>query len=152
MRHTTQRLTAPESGLHEGSIDLVVPFTTPEMTRAAIDAAARMGAGLNAALRLVKIQIVPVPLDLCQSPVAMDFLKEQLSALRPDVPAARELRFTRDFEEGLNGMLKKDSLVVLATRRRFWKTRTERLADWLRKRGYRVVLIDHKTNREITNA
>jgi hypothetical protein len=143
---TNQKFAVVESTPHQGSIDLVVPFTTPELTRAALDAANRMGTGLNAALRLIKIQIVPVQLDLCQSPVGINFLKEQLSTLRPDLPAARELRFARDFKEGLESALTPDSLVVLATLSRPWRTRQEQLAASLRRDGFRVVLVPTGTN------
>src|SRR5579863_5305670 len=90
-----------ERELHTAELDLVVPFTTPELTRAALDAADRMGAGLNAALRLVKVQVVPFPLDLNQSPVYVDFLKTQLAQFESALPASGEIRLARDFEAGL---------------------------------------------------
>src|SRR5580700_6211588 len=83
---------------HQAELDLVVPFTTPELTRAALDAANRMGAGLNATLRLVKVQVVPFPLDLEQSPVYIDFLKEQLAQFHSDLPVEGEIRLAREFE------------------------------------------------------
>jgi len=122
-------------------LDLVVPFTTPELTRAALDAAGRMGAGLNATLRLVKIQVVPFPLELDQSPVYIDFLKDQLAHLRSDLPVAREIRLTRDFEDGLAGVLGGDSVVILAAPKRPWTTRNERLASALRRAGHKVILV-----------
>jgi len=51
----------------------VVPFTTPELTRVALDAANQMGSGLRAAVRLIRIQIVPFPMELDQSPVTSNF-------------------------------------------------------------------------------
>lgn len=126
---------------HAAELDLVVPFTTPELTRAALDAASRMGAGLNATLRLVKIQVVPFPLELNQSPVYIEFLKDQLAHLRSDLPVAREIRLTRDFEDGLAGVLGGDSVVILAIRRRPWTTRNERLASALRRAGHKVILV-----------
>lgn len=126
-------------------LDLVVPFTTPELTRAALDAANRMGAGLNASLRLVKVQVVPFPLDLGQSPVYVDFLKKQLEQFESALPAAGEVRLARDFEEGLEGTLDPGSVVVLATRKRPWRTRTERLAASLRKVGHKVVMVCGET-------
>jgi hypothetical protein len=126
---------------HEAEIDLVVPFTTPELTRAALDAANRMGGGLNATLRLVKVQVVPFPLDLDQSPVYIDFLKDQLTHFQSELPVAGEIRFAREFEDGLLGTLGRDSVVILATPKRPWRTRTERLAASLRRAGHKVVLV-----------
>jgi hypothetical protein len=140
--------TGVEQSPRTTELDLVVPYTTPELTRVALDAANRMGAGLNAALRLIKVQVVPFPLDLDQSPVYIDFLKQQLSEFKTELPAAGEIRLARDFEEGLAGTLGRDSVVILATPKRLWRTRTERLAASLRRRGHKVVLV----SREAKNA
>ncbi len=129
---------------HQAELDLVVPYINPELTRAALDAADKMGAGLNAAIRLVKVQLVPYPMELSQSPVYLEFLKEQLSQFRPELPTAGEIRLAREFETGLSGTLTHDSVVILATRKRPWRTRTERLAASLRHAGYNVILIEAK--------
>jgi hypothetical protein len=50
------------------------------------------------------------------------------------------LCFARDAREGLLHTLAKDSVIVIASRRRWWKSREERLAIWLRQRGWSVVL------------
>jgi hypothetical protein len=128
---------APQSA----ELDLVIPFTTPGLTRAAISAANRMGAGLNAALRLVRVQVVPFELDLSRPPVFIDFLKEQLTGFESSLPIAGEVRLARDFEDGLKGTLGPDSVVILATKRRPWRTSTQRLSRSLRRSGYRTVLV-----------
>jgi hypothetical protein len=159
VRHQTERqsgfsvvTTSVEQSPRAAELDLVVPFTTPELTRVALDAADRMGAGLNAGVRLIKVQVVPFPLDLNQSPVYIDFLKQQLSELKSKLPAAGEIRLARDFEEGLEGTLGRDSVVILATPRRLWKTRTERMAASLRRRGHKVVLVSPTDKQEAKNA
>jgi hypothetical protein len=125
----------------QATLDLVIPFTTPELTVAALNAADRLGAGLHAGIRLLKIQVVPYPLDLKQSPVPLDFLKDQLGRFASALPMKREIRFAREFEPGLRGALNEHSLVVLATRKRPWRTRTERLAAELRRDGYNAVIV-----------
>lgn len=130
---------------HASELDLVVPFTTPELTRIAVDAANGMGTGLNANLRLVKVQVVPFPLDLDQSPVYIDFLKEQMSHFQSALPVAGEIRLAREFEAGLEGTLGSESVVILATPRRPWTTHNERLAAKLRRAGHKVVLVYPKT-------
>ena len=133
-----------EQAQHEAELDLVVPFTTPELTRAALDAANRMGGGLNATLRLVKVQVVPYPLDLGQSPVYIDFLKEQLAQFHSDLPVTGEIRLAREFEAGLLGSLGRDSVVILATPKRPWRTRNQRLAATLRRAGHKVILMNEE--------
>ncbi len=130
-----------EHQLHAAELDLVVPITTPDLTRVALDAANRLGAGLNATLRLVKVQVVPFPLDLNQPPVYIEFLKDQMARFRSDLPVAGEIRLAREFDSGLLGTLGRESLVILAAPRRPWRTRNERLAASLRHAGHKVVVI-----------
>ncbi|HEX4133560.1 MAG TPA: hypothetical protein VHY84_02980 [Bryobacteraceae bacterium] len=136
-----------EQERHQAELDLVVPFTTPDLTRSALNAADRMGGELNASLRLVKVQVVPYPLQIDQPPVYLEFLKNQLAQFRSELPMTNEVRLSRESEAGLLGALKRDSIVVLATRRRPWRTRNERLAAKLRRAGHKVVLIYEKANK-----
>ena len=126
---------------HEAELDLVVPFTTPELTRTALEAANRMGPGLNATLRLIKVQVVPFPLDLNQSPVYIEFPKDQMAQFQSDLPVAGEIRLAREFEAGLLGTLGRESVVILATPKRPWRTHNERLAATLRRTGHKVILV-----------
>jgi hypothetical protein len=145
----TQRFAEPGiEQLAPARLELVVPFTDPDLTRAALAAADSMGTQLHAAIRLVRIQIVPFPMELNQSPVALDFLREQLLHLRSTLPVLPEIRLAREFEPALLGALHRDSVVVLASKTRPWRTRTEKLAAVLQQAGHKVVLvpyIPHKT-------
>ncbi len=143
--HKQSAFTIVEQTKPAAELDLVVPFTTPELTRAALDVANRMGAGLDAALRLVKVQVVPFPLELNQSPACIDFLKKQLQQFESKLPASGEIRLARDFLAGLEGALDADSIVILATRRRPWRTSTERLAASLHRVGHKVVMVSRET-------
>jgi hypothetical protein len=122
------------------TLDLVVPVTNPDLTRAALAAANRMGVGLNATLRLIKIQVVPFPMDINQSPVYLDFLRSQLARYECELPVAAEIRLARELEPALIGTLTPNSIVILATGKRLWRTRNERLAAHLRREGYKVVM------------
>jgi hypothetical protein len=134
------------SGVAE--LDLVVPFTTPHLTRVALEAAGRMGVGLDAAVRLIKVQVVPIQLNPEQSPVYLDFLKTQLEQFQSTLPMTGEIRLARDFEPGLSGALRQGSVVILATKKRPWRTRTERLARSLRRSGHKVIVVSE----EVKNA
>lgn len=137
--HTGSEWTGKSAG--ESRLDLVVPFTTSPLTQVALDAANRMGAGLNASIRLVKVQVVPFPMDLCQSPVALDFIREQLRHFRSELPVRAEIRLARDMSDGLKGTLTPATVVVLGFRKRPWITTPERLAVSLRRAGHHVVLV-----------
>jgi hypothetical protein len=127
--------------IQQEELDLVVPFTTPDLTRAALHAASQMGAGLGAAVRLVKIQCVPYPLDLNQSPVYVEFLRQQLKSFHAALPLTGEVCLAREFEQGLEGTLHANSVVVLSSRKRPWRTRNERLAANLQRNGRKVILL-----------
>jgi hypothetical protein len=135
----------------QARLDLVVPFTTPRLTQAALNAANRLGAGLNAEIRLLRVQVVPFPLDLKHSPVPVDFLRRQLRTFSSALPTRGEIRLARESEAGLVSALKKNSLVILASPRRPWRTRTERLALKLRRAGYTVVMVSNKDGAEREN-
>jgi hypothetical protein len=125
-------------------LDIVVPFTTRPLTRAALSAAGRLSAGLLPLIRVVRAQVVPFPLELEAAPVSTAILRQQFAPLAGEFGAHLEICFSRDARQGLLHLLKKDSVILIAARRRFWrswwKSREERLANWLSERGYFVVL------------
>ena len=125
----------------QAELDIVIPFTTPDLTRAAVHAAGELSHGLQARIRLVKVQVVPFPADLDQPSAVLEFFKEQLLHFESPLPIRIEIRLARDLEPALCQALNSDSLVLLATRRRPWKTRTERLAASLEKHGHHVLLV-----------
>jgi hypothetical protein len=133
-----------ESALVEESspapLDLVVPVTTPELTRASIKAAEHLAAGLKARIHLLRIQIVPYPLDIASPPVPVDFIREQMDHYVSALPLERELKLARDFDSALLNALDKGSVVMLSAKKRPWRTRNERLADSLRRAGHPVIL------------
>jgi hypothetical protein len=142
----TQRFAEPSIELAPARLELVVPFINPELTRAALAAADTMGTQLHAAIRLVRIQIVPFPMELNESPVALDFLREQLPHFRSTLPVQPEIRLARGFEPALLGALRRDSVVILASKKRPWRTRSEKLAAVLQQAGHNVVLVPYIPN------
>jgi len=147
MRHQTYgAMSLGQTTTQQVELDLVVPFTTPDLTRAALKAAGQMGAGLGASVRLVKVQCVPYPLDLNQSPVHLDFLQEQMSSFRSTLPLTEEILLAREFEQGLEDTLHENSVVVLSFRKRPWRTRNERLAANLQRHGRKVIILSEGSN------
>lgn len=125
-------------------LDIVVPFTTRPLTRAALSAAGRLSAGLLPLIRMVRTQIVPFPLQLEAAPVSTAVLRQQLEPLAREFGAHLEICFTRDPHDGLLHILSRDSVILIAARRRpwsrWWPSREQRLATWLLRRGYSVIL------------
>jgi hypothetical protein len=150
MKQQTLRTDA-EPNRQTAELDLVVPFTTPELTRTALQAAERLGAGLNGAIRLLKVQVVPFPMQ--QSPVHLGFLKKQLALFQSALPLSAHIVLGREYEPDLMRALRPDSIVILASKKRLWRTHTESMAAKLRHSGHRVVLVyTDKEAKEKNNA
>src|SRR5271166_3571034 len=96
------------------ALDIVVPFTTRHLTRAALTAAGRLSVGLQPLIRMVRTQIVPFPLQLESAPVSTAVLRQQFVPLAEEFGAHLHICFTRDNREGLLHTLTKDTVVVIA--------------------------------------
>ena len=138
------KIVAPQTPLQirtsASGLDIVVPFTTRLLTRAALSAAQRLSAGLLPLIRMVRTQVVPFPLQLDSAPVSTAVLRKELVPLAGEFGAQVQFLFARDSRKGLLHCVAQNSVVVIATRKRWWKTREERLASWLSAQGCRVVL------------
>jgi len=134
-------------------LDIVVPITTGPLTRAALTAAGRLSAGLLPLIRMVHTQIVPFPLQLESAPISPSVIRQQFTPLAEEFGAHLQICLARDVRESLRHILAKDSPILLATRRRWWQPRwwkssEERLAEWLRKNGFTVVVNYVEENQE----
>jgi hypothetical protein len=125
----------------DSALDLVVPFTSVALTRVAMEYASGMGAELTAAIRLIKIQLVPYPMELNQPPVFLHFLEDQLEQFRSALPFKTEILLARDFAPCLLAALRRNSITVIGFRKRHWRTFNERLAARLQRAGHNVVLV-----------
>lgn len=143
MRNQTGETTSGPT-VEVAELDLVTPFTTPELTRAAIAVAEQLGSDLHAAIRLIKLQVVPYAVE--SSTVALSFLETQMGAFRSTLPLHPQIIFTRNSEADLLRALHTDSIVILASKSRPWPTLIERTARKLRRAGHRVVLVHTKGN------
>ncbi len=137
-----ERCTPPE--ITTGVLWLVVPYTTPELTRAALRHAS-VCSDLNVHISLIDVQVVPFPCPLDQPPVNKEYSRRRLRELSSEIglPGGVGVVYTRDWLEGFRRMLEPKSLVVLATRKRWWPwpTREEKLAGALTKAGHQVMLL-----------
>jgi hypothetical protein len=125
-----------------GDLGVVVPYTTPELTRAALSQAI-VCSDLNVHISLVDVQVVPFPCPLDQPPIDNGYSHRRLQNLLKDtgLPAQAAVLYTRDWLEGFRKLLDPKSLVIVASKKRFWKTREEKLARALSKAGHHVMLL-----------
>jgi hypothetical protein len=124
-------------------LQLVIPYTTPELTRAALKSAAMFTHDLKATVRLIGVHVVPYPCPLDHPDVANEHLKTKLAAVAQvsALPVRAEVVYGRDRQEAFRHVLKPGSLVLLATNKHWWRTAQERLARSLSRAGHSVALL-----------
>ncbi len=137
------RLRTGNHSEHAGRLQVIIPYTTPKLTRAALAAAAGMARGLHIETILLAVHIVPYPLPLHYPDVPLARLREQLEAFvsASGMSCGVRLVLARDREQALRQMLRGRALVVVATRKRWWRTREERMARGLSRAGHGVALV-----------
>jgi hypothetical protein len=130
--------TAGQTGL----LDVVVPYTTPRLTRLALREAEELALKLPSRIRVMRMLAVPFPLDLRNPPVALDTIREQTRQVARGIAAAEIVLFpTRDPEKTLLKILRLASIVVIASKRRWWRTAQDRLQKICEKQGHQVALV-----------
>jgi hypothetical protein len=125
-----------------GVLDIVVPYTTPRLTRLALREAQELALKLPSRIRVLRMLAVPFPLDLRYPPFSLDTLREQTRQVARGIAAAEMVLFlTRDPEQSLLKTLRPGSIVVVASKKRWWRTAQERLQRLCERNGHQVALI-----------
>ena len=109
---------------------MCVPYTTSVLTRAALSAVVALTRNLGAHVSLVAVQVVPFPLPLDRPAISPSFFEQELKAVVRDieVPVDTQVVIARDRELAFDRAIAPGSLVVLATRKRWWPTPQVKLA------------------------
>jgi len=127
----------------DGELEVVVPYTGPSTTAAALERAAALTAGLNARVLLIAVHTLPYPQPFVCPTLVHAHLVEQLTELasRSTLPVQPQVVLSRDRDEGFRYALKPASTVLVATERHFWRTQEEKLARSLAHDGHKVALL-----------
>jgi hypothetical protein len=86
--------------------------------------------------------VIPYPLELKSPQVPVQFAEQQLLAMAGEQPVETSIRIylCRDLTATIRQVLKRDSVVIVGGRKRWWPTREHGLATVLRRDGHRVIL------------
>lgn len=124
-------------------MEIVVPYTGPSSTAAALERAPVLTAGLNARVLLIAVHALPYPLPFECPAMVHAHLVEQLVDLasRCPLPVSPQVVLARDVQEGFRYALKPASTVLVGTARHFWRTGEEKLARSLAREGHKVALV-----------
>jgi hypothetical protein len=120
----------------------VIPYTEWPLGLTALQRAAVLAAKLPTTVRLIAVHTIPYPMQFgCPSAVharlveqLVDLASQSPLTVQPQVVLARSLR------EGFRSAMPPNSVVLLASRRRPWKTAEERLANAFIEEGHEVGL------------
>jgi hypothetical protein len=136
----TERRTPP--AIRTGVLWVVIPYTTLELTKAALRHAA-VCTDLEVHVCLVDIQTVPFPAPVDDPPVNREFSERRLEDLLrgSGLRGKAALVYTRDWLESFRKVLEPNSLIILATKKRWWPTREVKLARALQNAGHHVMLL-----------
>jgi hypothetical protein len=123
-------------------VSVFVVATSPELLNSSLEAARQLTRELGAQIEVLAPYVVPYPLDLNHPPVEPSFLEKKLLSENASLTEVEKVRILlcRDESEAVLGALAPKSIVVLAVRKRWWKTREDCLADALNKAGHQVVI------------
>lgn len=122
-------------------LNIAVVFTSVESTLPALKEAGNLANSLGARIKLVVPQVVPYPLPLETPPVLVEFNENRFRVMASEslVETSVQVYLCRDRLEALTSVLKPGSIVVLGGKKRWWRTKDERLARKLRRAGYEVL-------------
>jgi len=125
-------------------LQVVIPYRTASLTRAAFQYAANFADDLNVRIRLIDIHVVPYGVPLDRPTVHPKHLARRLRqlALESELPISAEVIYARDWEQGFRRSLAPGSLVLMPMKRSWWRNSEKRLASRLRKLGHQVVWVE----------
>jgi len=129
-----------------GQLEVNVVFTDLYATTSAFKAATSLALGLDACIRVRAAIAVPFCLPLDRPQVSVPFTEKVLSELvsraEPnDLDVTVHLYISRDRIGTLLEVLRPNSLVIIAGRKRFWPSPESRFAKRLQSQGHRVLFI-----------
>ena len=127
-----------------GALQVFVPYTSPDLARSALAQAVVLTRNLTAQITLFAVHVVPFPVPLDKPNVSEAFLERKLAAVARGAGAAVRVRvaFARDAEYGYHQVLIPNSLVVMASQKRWWPTAEVKLARSLVRAGHSVALLE----------
>jgi len=120
----------------DGALQVFVPYTGRELTRAALAQVSALTRNLKAHVTLLAVHT--------GKPDVRARLEQKLAAAAERAGTQADIRivFARDLDLGCQQVLMPNSLVVIATKKRWWPTAEVKLAGVLARAGHSVALLE----------
>jgi len=121
-----------------------VIYTDLQGTLAALRSAEVLGRQLHARITLVAAHSVPYGLPITAPPVSLEFARQRLVDLTQQgrLQTSIQIYICRDRTLCLMHALHSRSLVVLGTKRKWWRTPEAKLVKRLESAGHHIVLVE----------
>ena len=103
--------------------------------------AARLARGLDAHVTVLAVRVVPFPEVLDPTRGCPGFEELLAMAETAGLPVTINIVYARDWESACQEAVQHGSLVVIAVRKGWLRSREERLAEWLVRAGYKVTTV-----------
>lgn len=125
-----------------GVLWVTIPYTTTELTQAALRHAG-VCTDLGVRVLLIDVQVVPYPCAIDRPPLNREYSSCRLRRLLEESGLQGDpvVLYARDWVEGFGRALKPGTLVIIATKTRWWQTREKRLARALSAADREVMLL-----------
>jgi nucleotide-binding universal stress UspA family protein len=120
---------------------VVVPHTELRLTGIALREAVRLARGLDVRVTVLAVRIVPFPEPLDPGRRLPEFDDLVALAEAAETPVTIHVVYAREWEAACEQVLERGSLVVIAVRRAWLRTREERLASRLSRAGHTVTTV-----------
>jgi nucleotide-binding universal stress UspA family protein len=134
VREQTWEAAAPQ-------LSIVIPHTETALTEAALHEAVRLAISLNARITLLAACILPFPEPLDPTRSYPGYPELMTLAEAVGLPVTVQIVYARDWESVCEHCLASGSLIVMATRKCWKRSREQRLAEWLTHAGHKVTLV-----------
>ena len=130
----------------DAKLEVNVVFTTYPSTVAALRSACELARHLDARIRLIVVQSVPLAWSLESPPVSLDFVEERCRGMVAQCVEVCEVKIDLymcwDKWQALREALTPRSLVIVGGRRRWWHSREQKLAKRLEAERHRVIFAE----------
>ena len=130
----------------DAKFEVDVIFTGFRSTLAAMQTASELTRNLDARIRLLVMQNVPLSWSVDCPPVSLNFIEERCRRMALQCAEACEVKIDVylcwDKWQALRQALSPRSLIVIGGKRRLWSSQEQKLARRLESEGHRVVFAD----------
>lgn len=126
-------------------LPITVVYTTVAATLAALRRAGELAQELDARIRILVPQVIPYPLPIDRPPIDPSFKVRHFRTISVDgaIETNIDVRLCRDPYKAIMQSVCPQSIVVVGGRKRWWRTREQRLAKSLSLAGHQVIFVPH---------